>query len=276
MKKQIIKVIEFIALIVKHRRFYLKYLFKDKKVIYKELKKNGISRIKPVSRTQWKLWYNTCYYKGVFKDGTDAVKVFIKSNSHLLSDCVNNEEIVNRYIKQSSEYLYSHSPRFIKKIIVNDHYITIYEYLKIEPAANSPELDGEIRKAVDEYTRVGILHTDFGCVNIGITEGKYCFFDYGTSLCPESNNIRLRNCKNYNHKDEATASALELIPDPDYYYDDLIHIGKQIEGIDRNEINFIIGKGETYIARLAGETIRYHLVGTPCSEKKKLLQREAE
>ncbi len=92
---------------------------------------------------------------------------------------------------------------------------------------------------------------------MGYAKNQYWFFDYGTSLCSESDQIGVRNADEYNHIDKITNQAKQILSDPDFYYDDLTHIG--IESKEREEINFLVGKGNIYYAKLGQYLYKYHL-----------------
>lgn len=255
MKSLLIKFLDSILLIKKYWKYYIKFYFFYKRKIYNRLKTVGITRIRPTSKSEWKLWYNCCYFSGYVK--RENKRVFIKVMGPLLEDCFNNEIIMNRYIKEHSEYIFGKTPRLYDSMIVGDFYILIYGFNTFSIPKVDNRLTEEVKNIIAEYADKGILHTDFALSNIGINNDNYFFFDYGTSLCPQSDRIRLRNSDNYNHVDVVTNTALEIIDSPDYYYDDVAHLG--ILDFNRENVNFIIGKNHLYYAKLGKEIIKYKL-----------------
>lgn len=258
MKKTISKYLDFVILLNKYKKDYFNYYFHNKHKIYKELKNKGIYSIKPSNKDNWKLWYNTCYLSGYISDNNNnRVPVFIKIMGPLLKDCFENEKVVNRYILENSEYLSERLPKILFDIVIGDFYILVYDYLDMKAVEVSAELSSAIERAISEYSKIGILHTDFGIINIGINNNKYIFFDYGTSLCPHSNNIRVRKYDKYNHLDKVTNSALSIIEKPDFYYDDVIHC--DIKDINTSDVNFLVGKDDIYYAKLGTNIYKYRL-----------------
>ena len=129
------------------------------------------------------------------------------------------------------------------------------EYIPLKEVSFN-EMIEDAEKVLEEYSRVGIIHTDFGLTNMGKNNGEYYFIDYGTSLCIKSNNIRIRNNTLYNHVDKITDYAQQICPDAEFYYDDYIHFGlNKTEG----EKNFIVGNHNKYYAKLGHDIICYHL-----------------
>lgn len=137
------------------------------------------------------------------------------------------------------------------------------------------EFMNNLEMAVSEYNRLGILHTDFGLCNIGCLSGQYYFFDYGTSLCPMSNRIRIRNSQEYNHLDKVSDEALDLISDPDFYYDDIVHLGiSTYDTMKTKSTSFLVGKNDKVIAKLGKQMINYTLENMAEGSSVKLLVRQ--
>lgn len=258
MKKLIKYYIEYFYLLRKNFRHYVNYFLHDKTKIYHTFKEHGVTNLKPAHKEQWKINNKTCYFFGKINGG---VEVFIKVMGENQRDCFYNERVVYDYFS-SSEYITTHCPALLDSFETNGYYCLIYEAVELSEAPLNNDLFKAIDTILNEYTASGIIHTDFATVNVGKYKDKYMFFDYGTSLCPESNNIRIRNSANYNHVDFATKKSLDLIPEPDFYYDDAIHFG--LKDYDRESLNFVIGKNNIYYAKLGSEIYRYN------TEKKSL------
>lgn len=257
MKETIRKLIEYFCLIKKYRKAYKNYYFNYRPVIYNALKCKNINRIKPVQKHEWKIWYNCCYFSGTAVIDTKEKPVFIKVMDKRLNDCYYNEQLINKYIDEVSLYLSERKPKLYYSIDMDGIYIMVYDFIKMMPVSRSIELDKEVKKVVSEYSRIGIIHTDFGISNFGKFNNMYQFFDYGTSLFYGSDHIRLRNSKGYNHIDHITETAKKLIQDADFYYDDLIHYG--LDGIERESCNFIVSKDKTCFVKLGEKIYRYRL-----------------
>lgn len=258
MKKTIITLIENIYLIKKYWKYYLRFYLKDKRKITKALKSKGLFNIKPTSKDNWKIWYDCFYFSAnIYDENKNKKSVFVKVMGSLLKECYENEILLNEYIKNNSPYLYERTPNVYFGLNFENFYSIVYDFVKFESPIRNDRFTKEVNKTLNEYLKCAILHTDFGIVNIGINNGKYWFFDYGTSLCPLSNEIRIRNSEQYNHLDKITPQAAKLIPQPDFYYDDAAHL--KIQDYDNSNLNFIVGKKDVYYAKL-GETIyKYRL-----------------
>lgn len=253
--KRILKYyLELLYLIRKNFRFYLRYYLHDRRKLYSALKSHGISSVKEAHKTQWKINNKTCYFFGKMRDGNKDVRVFVKVMGENFFDCFINEPLVFKYINDSP-YLRSHCPALYDSFSVNDYYCLVYEAVDLKDITPEENITEEIENVLKEYTLSGIIHTDFASVNFGKANDTYMFFDYGTSLCHDSNNIRIRNGSKYNHVAFATKTALSLIPEPDYYYDDAIHCG--LNDHEREDINFIVGKNNFYYVRLGTEIYKY-------------------
>lgn len=257
MKETIRKFIEYFYLIKTYKKSYINYFFNCRPVIYKALKEKGIKKIRPVQRHEWKIWYNCCYFSGVVVIEKSKKPVFIKVMDERLKDCYYNEQLVNEYIDEVSSYLRNRKPKLYYAINVNEIYIMVYDFLKMMPVSRSTKLDEEVKMAVSEYSRVGIIHTDFGISNFGKFNNLYNFFDYGTSIFHESNHIRLRNGKAYNHIEHITDIARKLMRNAEFYYDDLIHYG--IDNQERESCNFIVSKNDICFVKLGERIYRYKL-----------------
>lgn len=256
MKQKIIFLYELLLLATKHPFAYMRFFIFKKHKILKLLKQNRIKKIRPVQLIQWKIWYGTCYFSGIIKDDNKDVSVFIKVMGKDLESCYNNELIVNDYILQTSLYLAEKTPKIYNHFSLDDTYIIVYENLKFQSFSKNEESIAEIGNVLSEYTEAGIIHTDFGLANMGLVDNKYYFFDYGTSICPLSEIIRIRRSDTYNVIDKAIPSALNLIPEPDYYYDDAAFLG--IEYKERNNINFIIAKQELFFVKLGPDIFKFY------------------
>lgn len=241
-----------IYLLTEYKKYYIKYYFKNKKTIYKTLKKHGLFEITPVHKDIWKLWYNTSYYQGVIGNK----KVFIKVMGELLQDCYDNEILVNKYIDDNSSWLKGRKPKLIDSFEVDDLYILVYENLPLRDIVITESTTEDIKKAIIEFNKIGILHTDFGLSNIASFENKVMFIDYGTSLCPKSNFIRIRNGENYNHINNIIPTAKRICEDANFYYDDATHIGINNFG---ERTNFLVGNGKVFYARLGSNLFKYKL-----------------
>ncbi len=258
MKKRIIKIIENLYLHKKHWKAYCRYYFLHRRKIKKLLKKHNVAKLRPISKNNWKLWYNTCYFKGLLKNATEGDRaVFVKIQGPSLFDCFENEKVLNSYIDEQSEFLSARKPRLFFDLVVDDYYIFVFDFIDIDFIEANTELSKLVQKALDEYTKIGVLHTDFGLINMGVVGNDTFFIDYGTSLCPESDRIRIRNLGSYNHLDKILPQAKALVSDPDYYYDDAVHCG--LRNLDRNNVNFLVGKGDIVYAKLGEKTYKYHL-----------------
>ena len=251
MKKKIIRLVNTLHVIKNNKKVYYNYYTKLKKRIYRCLKDNGFKKIKPIERFQWKLWYNTCYFVGEKENR----KVFIKVTGKVMEDVFNNEILVNEYISKESPYLYERLPKVVSYGYDDDFMFIATEYKKMELVDDCEELEIAIDDALKEFTRIGIIHNDFGRINISICDDKYFFIDYGTSLCPNGKIIRFN--KSANFINNITEDALKLVDDPDYYYNDAIRVRSKYADI--NNVNFLVGKDDVYFARLGKNIYKYKL-----------------
>lgn len=242
-----------VILLIKYKSFYFNYYFKNKKKIYMALKDSGVSNIKPIHKEIWKLWYNTSYYTAV----SNGRSVFIKVMGELLQDCFNNEILVNKYIDDNSLWLEKRKPKLLHNIALDELYILIYENLHMENITLTESVKEDVKKAIKEYNRIGILHTDFGLTNIAKYDNKTLFIDYGTSICLQSNMIRIRNESNYNHIDRITDQAKDLCENADFYYDDAVHVGVDMPKTEN--INFLVGQGDLFYVKLGTQFIKFKL-----------------
>ncbi len=252
-KNFIIKRIEAFCLVKKHWKAYYRYYASNKTRFYKCFKAHGITHIRPTSKNNWKLWYGTCYFAGEVKNE----KVFIKVQSSLLRDCFDNEKKLNLYIDETSEFLSRRKPKLFMDFVLDDYYILVFEHVDISDVEKESTLTEFVQMALDEYSRIGVIHTDFGLVNIGNNKGVIYFLDYGTSLCLQSDRIRIRNSVFYNHLDKILPQAQSLVAEPDFYYDDAAHCG--LSGLERKNVNFLVGKNDIYYAKLGEKIYKYHL-----------------
>ena len=238
---------------------YVDYVIRRRKIINNLIKQKGIKHIKPFNKSDWKLRYNTSYYTGDLLINGNEKKVFIKVMGENVKDCFYNEILVNNYILKKSDYLYKKCPNILLSFNNDTYYIIVYEFIKISDIIICDEFYKDLEKTLNEYYRIGLLHTDFGFINIGHNNDKYIYFDYGTSLCPISNNIRIRNANNYNHIKELKSKSLLNLDNIDFYYDDLLHLGIDINRINVNSKNYIITKGNIAKAKLGDTIIEYDL-----------------
>lgn len=221
-KRKLIKKHEQIVLMRKYPKDYLNYWFRKKSKIYDMLHNNGIVNIKPIHKHIWKIWYGTYYYSGVL-DSTNE-KVFIKIMGEYLENCYNNEVTVNQFIEANSQILYERLPAIKCNSYENGMYFIAYDFLLLEPISLVRDYKDQLRIMIEEFNRIGIIHTDFDLTNIGHINGKLYIFDYGTSLCPISNRVGIRNSEKYNHLEAMPNEAKELVHNPVFYYDDLMHL----------------------------------------------------
>ena len=248
------------------RKKYWQFFFYEFPVINTECKRQNVIRLRPAHMGLWKLKYGTAYYSGLLRNGQGLSKVFIKIQGPLLQDCFSNEITVNRYIKEYSDYLYQRCPKIISSFSAGEHTVIIYEYMTLEPVSDTAAFQSALSAVLDEYRRIGIVHTDFGLSNMGEKDGRYFFFDYGTALCPDSDCIRIR--QEYNHIDKAPDRVKQMLDDANYYYDDAVHFG-----IMCKECNFIVGNDTQFLADLGGKRIWYRASGTRTI---KILKKEEE
>ena len=264
------KYIELFSLYKKHWRSYGKYYTSQKATLYKIFKSRGITNIKPTGKSDWKIWYGTCYFKGEMNNEV----VFIKVQGSNLLDCFENERKLNLYIDQTSQFLAQRKPQLYLDFIVDDFYVFVFKHIRIDRVRSDNSLVESVQMALNEYSRIGLLHSDFGLVNIGNCDGNVCFFDYGTSIFPDSDKVRVRNSPTYNHLEKILPQAKSLINEPDFYYDDAVHCG--LDGLNRENVNFLVGKNDLYYARLGKKIYKYHLENKSEHSVVKLLCKDAE
>lgn len=261
MKKCLLKMLECLLLYKRFWKYYWKFFTVQKKSIYKTLKSHNITNIKFFSQTNWKLVYGSCYFKGKYHYAGKKTDVFIKVQSDALVDCFDNEPMVNQHIDNHSAFLAQRKPKLFFFDVENGHYFLVFEHMNIQPAADMAQWEQDLQQIIQEYTRIGVIHTDFDTVNLGTVDNSLCCFDYGTSLCADSDHIRIRYDPSYNHLDKITAKAKALMPDADFYYDDAVHCG--MDRIDRTDINFLVGKENTFYAKLGDRIQKYHMEPSP-------------
>lgn len=257
MKEYIRCIIEYWVLLNSHKKSYVNYYLKQKKKVYAALQNKNIKCIRPIQRHEWKVWYNCFYYSGVIVQNGVEKKVFIKVMDRRLQDCFKNEKIVNDYIDQESRFLSNKKPALYYAFQIDNLFINVYDFWKMDIVVKNKMLVESVMKTLEEYNRIGIIHTDFSVTNIGRIGNEYIFFDYGTSLCVQSNNIRLRKGDFYNHIEYITASAKRLLPDADYYYDDMIHFG--LDNESRNERGYIVASGDICYVNFGSIVQKYYL-----------------
>lgn len=242
--------VDAVLLLWKDKKDYWDFFTKELQQISSECKRREIYKLRPIHMEVWKLKYGTAYFSGELCKAHNTQKVFIKIQGPLLKDCFANEVTVNHYIKEHSEYLYERCPKVIDSFCIGKHYLIIYEFLLLAPVSNDEEFLNTVSETLEEYRRVGIVHTDFGLSNMGQIDGKNYFFDYGTAICPESDSIRIR--LNYNHIDMISMQAKQQINGATYYYDDAVHFG-----IQHKECNYIVGDSSIFFAVLCGKVLRF-------------------
>ena len=261
MKKYLLNLLEQVLLYKHFWKYYWKFFTVQKKEIYRTLKKHNITNIKFFSQTNWKLVYGSCYFRGIYHENGKKVDVFIKVQSDALVDCYENEPMINKFVDCNSELLAKRKPKLIFNDVENGHYLLVFELLSFQPLRIIDRWEESVQEIISEYTRIGVIHTDFDSVNLGIVDNTLYCFDYGTSLCELSDHIRIRYSPTYNHIDHITDEARELLPDADFYYDDAVHCG--IQKIDRPGINFLVGKEDVFYAKLGNTIQKYRMERSP-------------
>ena len=123
---------------------------------------------------------------------------------------------------------------------------------------------------IEEFNRIGIIHTDFDLTNIGHINGKLYIFDYGTSLCPISNRVGIRNSERYNHLEAMPNEAKDLVHNPMFYYDDLMHL---LHEKNNACMNYIVSNDKYACAKFGQKLINYKLVSRAEGSNVKLLNR---
>ena len=258
MKEHILLLWETINNIYNNRRHFIHFFFYKKSKLIHTLKEHGFRKIRPSKINQWKLQYNICYFSANYINSAGQCSlVFIKVSGPTTKDCFDNEIVINKYIKDRSTYLLERSPELILSLVLDDFYILAFEYIDMSPInADDAAAVKEINRALYEFGECGLIHTDFGLVNVGYVKksGKYCFFDYGTTLCPESNHVRIRNGKVYNHIGEKPDNINIVTTDMDFYYDDATHM--KIPGLVPNG-NYIAGGAKGYHVKMGSQIYKY-------------------
>ena len=249
-RQKLIKIYDSFLLFWKNKSIYAIFFYKAYPRIVSALKKRGVNRIIPTNMHIWKLSYGTAYLKG--KLNRNNTKIFVKIQGPLLHDCFNNEIVVNEYIDNNSAFLSDLKPKILDFFSIGEKDIIVYEYVALKAPQKNEDLLTVVLKVIDEFKRIGIIHTDFGLGNIGVQGNTFFFFDYGTSICPLSDNIRIRTGPEYNHIERITERAASCSSDPQYYYDDATHFG-----IERQDCNFLVGNQEVCFARLGDMTKKY-------------------
>ena len=249
---RLLRIFDSLSLVLENKQDYFSFYTKTYSKIVNELKNRKIYHVRATHMYIWKLSYGTAYFKANLKAASQ--EVFIKVQGPLLLDCFNNELVVNKYIDQTSEFLSRRKPVILDSFSVDDNNIIVYEYIPFEECSMSDGLRVEISEVLNEYKRIGVIHTDFGMGNIGKKGEKYYFLDYGTSICSRSNNLRLRLGPGYNHIDNITEEAGNYLTNPCYYYDDATHLG-----IERTNGCFLVGNDEVCYVRLGDSTKKYHV-----------------
>lgn len=271
LKNQAIRFYEFVLLLWRNKKHYIRFYFKEKRNLYRKINEKGINRIKPHSRADWKVNYKCVYFSGLKKDSQgNNIKVFVKSLGPFLEDCYNNEIIVNKFIEENSDLLSSCMPHIYDYFVIDDYYFIVSEFINIKHIDYSDELEKAVDGIINEYNRIGIIHTDFSLSNIGKHNNKIYFFDYGTAICPLSNNIRIRNQAEYNHLSQISSSAKKIFDDPDFYYEDSLYFGLK-KNSKKN--NYIVGKGDCYCVKLGNTFYNYRIQLSSNSSKVYLLSR---
>lgn len=269
LKRKIINNIDRIYLFFKFPKSYFNYWFINKKKIYKLIKDIGITKIKPAVKQRWKLAFNISYYSGILNDNGVNKTVFVKVDPISHRDCVENEKVASDYICNNSEYMRTRMPKFYFVKFTDAFIVSVQEFLDFSDETSNVDYIDAIRNVVSEFTRIGVLHADFKRANICFSKGEYFVFDYGQTLCPLSGVLRKNGDPTSNHLDKVISDALALIPDPDYYYDDIVHCNLQ-DSIDRNGINFMVGKGDRYLIRLNNVVYEYALSNCGNENKEKI------
>ena len=254
MKAYISNLLDALLLFRKYRGAYFRFFAHDMADVRAECKRRNIRRLSPAHLEAWKLQYGTAYFRGVMTSEDRAgTKVFIKVQGPKLLDCFFNEVIVNKYIYDHSPFLSAMMPALLDSFESGGFNALVYEHLKIESVHDLNKFHEMVGKVLDEYRRIGIIHTDFGLSNMGEINGQYYFFDYGTAICPRSDTIRIRS--NYNHLDMITERAKNALKDAAFYYDDAVHFG-----ISHNDCNYLAGDASCFIADLGNEVVKYHVM----------------
>ena len=250
LRKKIIYLIELVTIFIKYWREYIAYYLYRKRKLYKLLREAGYRQIKVVQPCEWKVHYGSYYFRAVLNNNT----VFIKVTSSFTKDGYINEVICNDYIQNKSEFLIERTPKILDYFMYEDFYVIVFEYFEIRKDINIGQLKYAVCEFIDEYSKIGIIHQDLKPSNVTIHNGKYCVIDYGYSICPNSNHIRIAKG---NYIESISDRAKAILEDADFYYDDVVASG--IEGIDRNSINFIVGRKDKYFINLAENIFEYRV-----------------
>lgn len=170
-KQKLIDLIEWGHLLRVNRKFYVDYYLHDRQRIYSKIKENDITAVHPIRQSEWKINHKICYFSGIYTHNGERIKCFIKVMGPSTLDCYFNEQIVNDYIDNNSPALSKLKPRLIFAVNIDDYYILCYEHIEMRPVEASEELKTSIQSVMHEYTKRGILHTDFGLVNMAKMNG---------------------------------------------------------------------------------------------------------
>lgn len=251
MKKKLIKLIALFSLYKTNWKAYKEYYFSKKKILYKYLRNQGFYAIKVAQRLEWKVSYGSFYYNAKYNNQ----QVFVKVTSKFTQDGYFNEILCNEYIRKKSEYLYHRSPRLLKYSKFDDFYIIVFECVEIDQTFNENDFQCQTTKFIDEFSKIGMIHQDLKITNVTIHNNSMYLLDYGYSLCPASNNVRRTNCNFINY---ITETAKQLLPNADFYFDDAV--SANLFEIDREKINFLVGKDDLYFMKTFDEIIKYQLI----------------
>ena len=206
--------------------------------------------IKVAQPLEWKVHYGSYYFKANLK----KEKVFIKVTSVYTKDGYENEVVCDDYIKKNSAFLAERTPKILKNFVYEDFHIIIFECFEIQKELGKEDLQNAVSEFLEEYTEKGIIHQDLKPTNLTIHNEKYCIIDYGFSICPDSNHIRITTA---NYIEYISDEAKNILSCADFYYDDAIACG--ITNVDRSLINFIVGSRDKYFIKLAGNVYEYRL-----------------
>ena len=254
MRQRIIRCIELLHLLWKHKKWYFDYVLHKKQKLYKQLKQLHCKRIKAVQLLEWKVNYGSYYFHALFENKN----VFVKVTSKWTKDGYFNEIACNNYIQNHSKFLAERSPTLFVNTIYDDFYILIFERFDIIKGIKNDEVQDALNQFISEYSRIGIIHQDLKPSNITIHDNKYCIIDYGFSICPNSNDVRVATNNYIKH---ITNAAKELLETPDYYYDDAI--ASNVTKIDRETLNFIVSNNDKCLIRLAGIVHEFQIQKLP-------------
>ncbi len=249
MKKHLIYVTELLALFWKFKCHYFNYFFTKKRKLYRILRSKNCRKIKAIQLLKWKVSYGSMYYKA-FLDGKP---VFIKVTSFLTADGYNNEIVLNKYIFNNSTFLARRTPEILSHFVNDDFYIIISEFFDIQVVDFNYDKAPIFKEFICEYLDKCIIHQDLNQDNLCFCGGEFCVIDYGYSICPNSDVVRLQI--NNNRIDCITDYARSILNDADFYYDDVLGTG--INNFDRNLVNFIVGRDNLYYVKLGNVIHEY-------------------